>query len=210
MKYVVQKGDTLYSIARRTGTTVKAILVVNPQIKDPNMIYEGQVINIPKMPVPPKPTKPPCPPAPPTSPKPTPPKPTKPPCPPAPPPPPSPPGMRKYVVRKGDTLSSIARRFNVTVEDILKVNPQIKDPNLIYPGQVIIIPGGVTPPIKPTPVPPSSPPSGSGIQYVIQRGDTLTRIARRFGVTVKAILVANPQITNANIIFPGQIIIIPT
>ncbi|ADG82559.1 LysM peptidoglycan-binding domain-containing protein [Thermincola potens] len=47
----------------------------------------------------------------------------------------------RYVVKPGDTLYIIAQRFGVTVADILAVNPQIRDPNLIFPGQVIIIPG---------------------------------------------------------------------
>ncbi len=50
------------------------------------------------------------------------------------------PGLTVYVVQKGDTLFLIARRFGTTVGAILKVNPEIKDPNLIFPGQKILIP----------------------------------------------------------------------
>lgn len=42
-----------------------------------------------------------------------------------------------YTVKKGDTLSRIAMRFNTTVDELMKLNPQIKDPNLIYVGQRI-------------------------------------------------------------------------
>jgi LysM repeat protein len=45
--YVVQPGDTLAIIAARYGTTVSAILAVNPQIYNPNILYAGQVINLP-------------------------------------------------------------------------------------------------------------------------------------------------------------------
>lgn len=45
--YVVRVGDTLAKIASRAGTTVHAILAVNPQIQNPNVIYVGQVINMP-------------------------------------------------------------------------------------------------------------------------------------------------------------------
>jgi LysM repeat protein len=45
--YVVRVGDTLAKIAGRAGTTVSAILAVNPQIYNPNVIYVGQVINMP-------------------------------------------------------------------------------------------------------------------------------------------------------------------
>lgn len=186
MDYVVQPGDTLASIARRFGTTVQAILAANPRITDPNLIFVGQVITIPV-----------------TTPGPTP--------PPTPPPPP-PPGFRRYVVRRGDTLNTIAARFGTTVNAILAANPQIRNPNLIFPGQVIRIPTGAVPPtptIPPTPPPTPPPPPPPGRRYVVQPGDTLSAIARRFGVPLSALLAANPQITDPNQIFPGQVITIP-
>ncbi len=111
---------------------------------------------------------------------------------------------RRYVVRSGDTLGNIAARFGVTVDDILRANPQIRDANLIYPGMVIIIPGAVVgPPPRPTPPPRRTRP------YIVQRGDTLSAIARRFGVTVSDILAVNPQITDPNVLRVGQRIFIP-
>ena len=51
------------------------------------------------------------------------------------------PGIIYYVVKKGDNLSKIARVYGVTVKNILSWNPDIKNPNLIYPGQIIRIGG---------------------------------------------------------------------
>jgi spore coat assembly protein SafA len=45
-----------------------------------------------------------------------------------------------YIVQPGDTLSGIAERFGVSLSDLEKANPQIPDPNRIFPGQVINIP----------------------------------------------------------------------
>jgi len=45
-----------------------------------------------------------------------------------------------YIVQAGDTLYKIAQNFNTTINAILALNPQITNPNLIYPGQTIIIP----------------------------------------------------------------------
>ena len=45
--------------------------------------------------------------------------------------------------------------------------------------------------------------------YIVQPGDTLFKIAQRFGTTVNAIVAANPEITDPNVIFPGQKILIP-
>lgn len=56
-----------------------------------------------------------------------------------------------YTIRAADSLFSIARRFGVTVEQILTANPQIVNPNIIFVGQVICIPS-VTPGPTPTPV----------------------------------------------------------
>jgi spore coat assembly protein SafA len=64
-----------------------------------------------------------------------------------------------YVIQPGDTLFFIAGRFGVTVEDILAANPQITNPDLIFPGQIIEIP---------IPAPP--PPPDPGITYIVQPG----------------------------------------
>ena len=73
----------------------------------------------------------------------------------------------------------------------------ISNPNLIYPGQVLIIreSGG------------STPPSGT-TTYTVQRGDTLSEIAERFGTTVSALVLAN-NIADRDRIYPGQVLIIP-
>jgi spore coat assembly protein SafA len=52
------------------------------------------------------------------------------------------PGGRTYTVQRGDTLNNIARRFGVSLANLLRANPQITDPDRIFPGQVINIPRG--------------------------------------------------------------------
>jgi tyrosinase len=99
-----------------------------------------------------------------------------------------------YVVQSGDTLSGIAQRFGVGLQALEAANPQIADPNRIFPGQVIRIPDQIPPP---------------GLTYVVQPGDTLSGIAQRFGVSLQALEAANPQIPDPNRIFPGQVIHIP-
>ena len=56
---------------------------------------------------------------------------------------------------------------------------------------------------------PSPPESCEGQFYTVRAGDTLFLIGRRLGVTVQQILAANPQITNPDLIFIGQVICIP-
>ena len=45
-----------------------------------------------------------------------------------------------YTVKKGDTLHSIAKKYNTTVSKLMSLNPSIKNANLIYVGQVFVIP----------------------------------------------------------------------
>jgi LysM repeat protein len=114
-----------------------------------------------------------------------------------------------YTVQPGDTLFRIALRFGVTVQAIAQAN-HIVNPDLIYVGQVLTIPtgGGTPPPPGPAPTPTPPPPGGQTL-YTVQPGDTLFRIALRFGVTVQAIAQAN-NIGNLNLIYVGQVLIIPT
>lgn len=103
-----------------------------------------------------------------------------------------------YTVQRGDTLSSIARRFNTTVEAILRAN-NIANPNYIYAGQKLVIP-------KAGEAPPSPP--GGGKVHVVQAGDNLFRIALRYGVTIEEITRAN-NIVNPRYIYVGQELTIP-
>lgn len=156
--YVVARGDSLKGLATRFATTVEALLRDNPDIKNANVIYEGQWIKVyVSAPTPPPST-----------------------------PPPST-GGQLYYVRKGDTLRNIASRMSITVDEILKANPQITNPNAIYVGQAITIPSSVP-------------------SYIVQKGDTLRIIANKFGTTVDKLLALNPNITNANVIYVGQVI----
>ena len=46
-------------------------------------------------------------------------------------------GANYYIVKKGDTLSGIAAKHHTTLKNLQNLNPQIKNPNLIYPGDAI-------------------------------------------------------------------------
>lgn len=103
----------------------------------------------------------------------------------------------QHLVRQGDTLFLIARQFGISLDSLIEANPQIIDPNRISVNQVINLP--VEPPLPP------DPPRGT-IQIYVSVTETLTSIAGRISVSVEAIIDANPQIVDPNIIFVGQII----
>lgn len=103
-----------------------------------------------------------------------------------------------YIVRRGDTLYSIARRFGTTYQALAARNG-LHYPYTIYVGQRLVISGSGAP--GPTPPP-------SRRVYIVQRGDTLWSIALRYGTTPWAIANLN-GLWNLNLIYVGQRLIIP-
>jgi LysM repeat protein len=122
-------------------------------------------------------------------------------------------GPRTYTVRSGDSLGLIAGRLGVTVAEIVALNG-IANPNLVQVGQVLRIPAAEPPPAPV--VVPSAPPedvTAAGEQrvgdaYIVRPGDTLGAIAARARTTVAALTTLN-SITNADVIFPGQVLRLP-
>ncbi|HET9260007.1 MAG TPA: LysM peptidoglycan-binding domain-containing protein [Acidimicrobiia bacterium] len=94
-----------------------------------------------------------------------------------------------YTVKSGDTLGRIARDHDVSVAEIAAANG-IDNPNLIYPGQTLKIPG-------------------KDQTHTVAFGETLGKIARKYGSSVSILVDAN-SISNQNLIRIGQKIIIPS
>jgi LysM repeat protein len=134
------------------------------------------------------------------------------------------PGRVVYTVQSGDTLIAIAARFNSRVDAIITANG-LDSSGLIFVGQQLVIP---VPTAPPTAVPPtvtqqtgggggSAPvdtapltgPTVNGIgTYIVQPGDDLEHIARRYGITVQALAQLN-GIVNPNSIVIGQVLVVP-
>ncbi|OYX58409.1 MAG: hypothetical protein B7Y93_01625 [Micrococcales bacterium 32-70-13] len=106
-----------------------------------------------------------------------------------------------YTVEPGDTVSSIAQRFGISTASVLALNG-LSWKSTIFPGQVLVL---TTAPVKTTGTPA---PTTSGGRYSIVKGDTLSAIAARFGVSTQSILDAN-GLTWTSIVYPGQTIVIP-
>lgn len=156
--YVVQRGDTLYSIAQKYNTTVGAIRSKNNLTGD--TLSVGQILTIP--------------------------------------------GdiestgeedvaedtTTTYVVKRGDSLYTIASTYGVTVDELKNANGIVGD--IITVGQVLTIPSGNT---------------NTSNLYVVQRGDSLWSIANRFGVSVNALRMINNL--TSDVLSIGQTLIIP-
>lgn len=107
-------------------------------------------------------------------------------------------GTQKYIVKSGDTLSEIALRYGTTVNKLVSLNG-IKNPNLIYPGQVLRITVGNS---NGTTSDEMEHDCGHCI-YTVKSGDTLSQIALMYDKTVDEIAELN-QIQNKNLIYVGQ------
>lgn len=94
-----------------------------------------------------------------------------------------------HVVKPGDSLYSISKRYGVSYQKIIEDN-ELQFPNNLVVGQTIVI-------------------LEKERQHRVLRGESMYGIAKKYGVTVRDILRANPDIRNPAAIFPGQIISIP-
>jgi LysM repeat protein len=170
--YTVQPGDTLYSIGKKFGVSVQSIMTLNGLSS--YAIWAGQVLQIPGTAT-----------ITPTTPGPTPtgtliPPPT----------PTAPPTPIAHLVQPGETLCSLARRYNTTVWAIMAYNRLYT--TTIFAFTVLYIP----------PVGQAGP-----VTHVVQPGNTLYSIAKAYGSSVSAIMAAN-GLTNF-IIYVGQHLIVP-
>ncbi len=108
---------------------------------------------------------------------------------------------RTHTVQPGETLFHIALSYGVTVEAMVAAN-NLPDPSHIVAGQVLIIPGaGAVAPV-------AAAPNKAPVYYVVQPGDTLSSIARAYGVSSQAIMAAN-SVNDMNHIEVGQRLVIP-
>jgi membrane-bound lytic murein transglycosylase D len=169
-RYVVHRGDTLWAIALRHGSTVAKLAALNG-ISSRATLYPGQVLRVK-------------------------------------------PGSGSalarersegrgestYMVRRGDTLSAIARRHGTTVAEIAALN-DISSRSVIHPGQVLHVNPRSTTSSR------GSGGRGQKVRYTVRRGDSLYEIALRHGTTVERLKAWN-RIRRGNLIHPGEVLTI--
>lgn len=116
-------------------------------------------------------------------------------------PPSCPAGFRsRYFVVPGDTMAAIAHRFGLRTAELSAVNPHISNPGVLFPGDVLCVPGFRRP---------RTCPAGFQVRLEVAPGETFSTIARLFNVPVADLIAANPQIPNPARLFPGDILCVP-
>ncbi|WP_127587967.1 LysM peptidoglycan-binding domain-containing protein, partial [Paenibacillus koleovorans] len=109
--------------------------------------------------------------------------------------------MKIHIVKKGDTMYEIAKKYNVDLQKLIDFNKQIADPDKIDVGMKIRIP------TSPVPV---TPPVGEIMhKHTVVQGDTLWKLSKAWGVPLKAVIDANPHLKNPNILMTGDTVFIP-
>jgi N-acetylmuramoyl-L-alanine amidase len=181
--YRVVAGDTVSSIAGRYGLSTASVLAHNG-LSWKSIIFPGQVLKLTNGPgsahhhTTPKPS-----------------------------------ATFRYRIAQGDTISAIASHFGLKTQTLLSANG-LSWSSIIYPGQTLAIPGHAVPASSNTPkgetsTPVVSSPSPSNkITYAIVAGDTISSIAKKFGVSMQSLLKAN-DLTWESIIYTGTSLVIP-
>lgn len=108
--------------------------------------------------------------------------------------------MKIHVVKKGDTLYQLAQKYHVDLDKLIELNPQIADPNQIDIGMKVKIPSA---PIV------VAPPPNNMQKHVVQQGDTLWKLSKAAGVSLEAMIAANPHLKNPSVLMTGEIVYIP-
>ncbi len=122
----------------------------------------------------------------------------------------------QHRVRSGETLSTIASQYGVSIATLAELN-DLRRPYVIRAGQVLALPtkAGVAPaatvarterePAPPRTAVPATGVVGGGSSYIVRRGDTLSKIASRHGLSEDKLMELN-NIRNRNFVYEGQVL----
>lgn len=105
----------------------------------------------------------------------------------------------EYVVKRGDSMAKIARRHGLTLGQLIALNPQVKNPARIYAGQVLVV--GYT---NGEAAAAATADAANAEYYIVQRGDSLFKIAVKNKLTLLELKVLNPNLFAQRYIFAGQ------
>lgn len=108
--------------------------------------------------------------------------------------------MKIHIVKQGDTLYELSKKYNVPLQKLIESNPQISNPDQLSIGDKVKIPsasvsvGGN---------------EGDSYKHVVKQGDTLWKLSKAWGISLDALVAANPQLSDPNVLKVGDVINIP-
>lgn len=116
---------------------------------------------------------------------------------------------QSHRVRKGETLSAIAAKYGVSTQQLARLN-KMRQPYRVQVGKLLKLPGAVEAPVVVAAAAPAAVPSAGSaeeLRHTVKRGETLSKIARRYSVAQSELLALN-KLRNANQIQLGQALLI--
>ncbi|HEU5317683.1 MAG TPA: LysM peptidoglycan-binding domain-containing protein, partial [Chloroflexota bacterium] len=186
-EHLVVKGDTLFSIARRNGVTIDALVAANGLPSRDALLPIGRTLDVP-----PQSTASAA---------------------------PLPPTQGAHTVVKGDTLYSIARRANTSIEALVEANDLGSREAVLRVGRTLVIPapgaptaqmaGSVAPTVGAPTAGPTQERAPAAGRYTVLKGETLFSIARRVNTSVEALVAANGLGSRDAVLVAGRTLIIP-
>ncbi|WP_052487215.1 LysM peptidoglycan-binding domain-containing protein [Gordoniibacillus kamchatkensis] len=109
--------------------------------------------------------------------------------------------MKIHIVKSGDTLYELAKKYNVELDKLIAANPHIVNPDQLDIGMKVKIP---------TAPKPLAPAEGTyKFKHVVKQGDTLWKLGKAWDVPLADLIAANPQLKNPNVLLTGEIVYIP-
>lgn len=111
----------------------------------------------------------------------------------------------RVTIALGETLYGIARRCGVRLDDLIAANPQVLNGSLVIPGMPLVIPTART---APPPPPVVDRPTNTVGRYTVRPGDTISGIARMYGVPMSELFRLNPDL-DGRTMRAGDVIRVP-
>ncbi|MFP4979329.1 LysM peptidoglycan-binding domain-containing protein [Paenibacillus sp. CN-4] len=108
--------------------------------------------------------------------------------------------MKIHMVKEGESLYTISQKYGVPLEKIVEANPQIADPNKLNIGDKVKIPS------SPVPVPEQG---DVYYKHTVKQGDSLWKLSKAWGIPLKDVIEANPQLKNPNALLVGEVVNLP-
>ena len=110
--------------------------------------------------------------------------------------------MKIHIVKEGDTLYLLSQKYDIPLQTLIDANPQIVNPSLLMIGDKIKIPASA--------VPVDGHDNTVIYKHVVKQGDTLWKLSKAWGVSLQAVINANPQLKNPNVLLVGEVVNIPS
>ncbi|QGQ95412.1 LysM peptidoglycan-binding domain-containing protein [Paenibacillus psychroresistens] len=109
--------------------------------------------------------------------------------------------MKIHMVKSGDTMYTIAQKYGVKLEQLIATNPQISNPDQIEVGMKVKIPSAA--------IHEGAPAVDYAHKHVVVQGDSLWKISKAWGLSLKELVDANPQLKNPSVLLTGEVVNIP-